>query len=499
MTMKMTVVTWSFKSEELSKTEPRIHVKVVTGGGGTHELDVAPSQTVAEVKKAIEQQMGAHAYQQQLLLVPAEGADSRDIHQEELPNTMTFSELHEQVGADRTLQLAMIVDPRRILEFDDKINATKFETGQYTITFEGTSVSAGRERSTEELRKLAKGTVNVVEIAKTRDRTRGRLESGGWISLLNPVTGQTWAQSTSARGGNIQITFSDDKLTATNKRPRPRLGNIYLNAVLAAGVTEASFQVRNVDKNGAATETDAYIGVVAENGAATAHPRQDGVAYYTTRGAIYTDYGWGDRAPPRGQEHALHLARRHMVGADGVVNVRVDGDQVHYTFYGDLDAFNSNSPGQSESVPLGNDLKDKKLRLVVQLLSTDEYCPRNPTATIVVQEPTASKEAESAGAAPAPRTMESLRLQEQESARLQGRLCAAEGCSAPVTKSFFTAAFCGAPGCQGVLCECQKTRYCSRECLRAHKAHKAECDSQAAKKAANEASPLLGKKDCRGE
>ena len=54
------------KGAEPVNAPGEIHVKVETGGGDTHELDVAPTQTVADGKKALEQKMGAPAYQQQL-------------------------------------------------------------------------------------------------------------------------------------------------------------------------------------------------------------------------------------------------------------------------------------------------------------------------------------------------------------------------------------------------------------------------------------------------
>ena len=95
-----------------------------------------PSQTVAEVKRTLEQQTGAPTHQQQLFLVPAEGADS-DVHAEQLPDATTFAELQEHLSADRTLQLSLIVDPSAVA-FDDTINAgdglLTFSEDKLTVT-----------------------------------------------------------------------------------------------------------------------------------------------------------------------------------------------------------------------------------------------------------------------------------------------------------------------------------------------------------------------------
>ena len=68
-----------------------------------HELVLQPSQTVADLKRTLEQQTGAPAHQQHLFFVPAEGADS-DVHAQ-LPNAMAPAELEEHVN-NGTLQLS---------------------------------------------------------------------------------------------------------------------------------------------------------------------------------------------------------------------------------------------------------------------------------------------------------------------------------------------------------------------------------------------------------
>ena len=115
-------------------SEAAIHVKAQSIDGDTHELDIQPCQTVAEVKRTLDQQTGAPAHQQQLFLVPAEGADS-DVHAEQLPDAKAFAELQEHVGADRTLQLCMFIDPSaarselcvaHVTEIDDNPTALYF-------------------------------------------------------------------------------------------------------------------------------------------------------------------------------------------------------------------------------------------------------------------------------------------------------------------------------------------------------------------------------------
>ena len=59
-----------------------------------------------------------------------------DVHAEQLPDATTFAALEEHLGADRTLQLSMIVDPSAAA-FDDTITA-----GDGLLTFDEDKLTA---------------------------------------------------------------------------------------------------------------------------------------------------------------------------------------------------------------------------------------------------------------------------------------------------------------------------------------------------------------------
>ena len=96
--------------------------------------------------------------------------------------------------------------------------------------------------------------------------------------------------------------------------------------------------------------------VLAEADAITASPNVHGVGYESANGVCYI---MNSATGGFLRLHPLHYEQR-----DGVVTLRLENDQVHYTFYATLDAFNSGNPCQSESVPLPEGLNEH-LRFIV--------------------------------------------------------------------------------------------------------------------------------------